>query len=278
MTEVPKAIRKNGMIFLDIQINGHSVEFLFDSGAHWTIVSNRVWRDIGMPTMQPSNIRVYSATHTHVPSAGILEAEVGFGGETTSAPLMISTSDDTPNLLGRNWIPLLLDFDMNQLLYQGVVLKRGTQDLQKKFRLLKHMRQSVWSNGFFADVKCRNANINMLIDTGPHVTSIGTKLWKKLGQPPLSPAPKLWDMAGVEIPIRGQFTTSIEYEDQEVILLPLLVHYSDDPAVLGIDWLESGLNLNFNEIFHNLHFQMPTTYTDKKQSEAESEEKPNPTE
>lgn len=165
----------------------------------------------------------------------------------------VSESDDVKWFFGRSWFPVILHLDLNQLIYNGVVSDLGTRQSSLVRRKGLDMQGAAWSKPFVYDVEYEGKAFEMEINIGSHVSIIGKRLWRKLGRPALERL--TWPVhcsANQEIPMMGKMRTTIRYKGQEISNLCLLVRESDNAPLLGVDRLEKGLQLDFNEIFAHL--------------------------
>ncbi|KAI9551724.1 hypothetical protein GHT06_022061 [Daphnia sinensis] len=213
MAEVRK---DHGRIFLNVMINNHPVEMLLDSGAHSAVINNRIWRAMGKPELLETNASFISCTKT-------------------------------------SWFPLILHLDLNKLIYDGVIYHLETRESSFIRRKELDMQGAIWSKPFVCDVECEGTTIEMEIDIGSHVSIIGKRLWRKLGRPALEPLTgPVHCTANQEIPMKGKMRATVRYKDKKISNLSLLVQENDESPLLGVDWLEAGLRLDFNEIFVHL--------------------------
>ena len=100
-------------------------------------------------------------------------------------------------------------------------------------------------------------NLTMEVDTGASVTIISEatlrSIWRTQSVPLLHPTDvRLRTYTGEGIPVVGQLTVKVRYQDQEQEL-PLVVVAGDGPSLLRRDWLAK-LRLEWKHIF-NMHAQ-----------------------
>ncbi|EFO91976.1 hypothetical protein CRE_11440 [Caenorhabditis remanei] len=88
-------------IYRQVQINGHCVKMLLDTGADITLLSQNDWTALGRPKLEKPTIKVKSATHEPVKIFGSLHCKYMMNGRQESGVAFVSNTD---TLLGRDWI------------------------------------------------------------------------------------------------------------------------------------------------------------------------------
>ncbi|KAI4895153.1 hypothetical protein NFI96_009265 [Prochilodus magdalenae] len=103
--------------------------------------------------------------------------------------------------------------------------------------------------GIMVDVEVEGKPVSMQLDTGAAVTLVPERVYNvALSHLPLEESKmQLSTFSGENIPLLGQVTVKVKYEDQRANL-PLVIVRGDRPALLGRNWL-SQLKLNWKGIF-----------------------------
>ena len=60
--EIVKSIQGQDLVMVQLQVNGKKCEFEVDSGARDNFCSERVWKKLGQPVLQPPTLRYVSDT------------------------------------------------------------------------------------------------------------------------------------------------------------------------------------------------------------------------
>lgn len=93
---------KNGKkIFLDVVINGRKMEMLYDPGAAYSVISERLWKKVGSPKLAATeNLVAY--TGVEVPTLGISEVNVRAFNTEKVLKIHVVKDEDLP-LFGLDW-------------------------------------------------------------------------------------------------------------------------------------------------------------------------------
>ncbi|CAH8655864.1 unnamed protein product [Dicrocoelium dendriticum] len=91
--------------FVDVQINGQTVRLQLDTASDITIISEKLWRSLGSPPVQPTLQSATSACGGHVQLTGQLHCTVYFRGVTFDGICYIAKAN--LNLLGLDWLEQL---------------------------------------------------------------------------------------------------------------------------------------------------------------------------
>uniref|UniRef100_A0A914VKS3 RNA-directed DNA polymerase n=1 Tax=Plectus sambesii TaxID=2011161 RepID=A0A914VKS3_9BILA len=112
-----EAENDNRIYEAELQINGRPARLEVDTGAALTIVSTRLWQEIGSPTLKKSVTVCRSFTGHEVKVRGQADVDVDYNGK--FARLMMLVTDTNQNLMGRPWIRALAIHDISKLYTPG---------------------------------------------------------------------------------------------------------------------------------------------------------------
>ncbi|XP_041435047.1 uncharacterized protein K02A2.6-like [Xenopus laevis] len=91
-------------IHIKLEIDGHPVNMLLDTGASVSLISEFVYKNcLGGIALQNSPLHLTSYTGEKIPVLGQIQAPVTYEGQSFILPLVVVKSD-RPTLLGRNWL------------------------------------------------------------------------------------------------------------------------------------------------------------------------------
>lgn len=90
---------------------------------------------------------------------------------------------------------------------------------------------------------------SFVIDTGSHHTILSKKVWKRIGQPALSPSKiDLQAASGTYIPIKGIALVKVSFCGRDFELSVLVTDDNHTPKLLGRLWMHY-MNVDWNAIF-----------------------------
>ncbi|EGT45081.1 hypothetical protein CAEBREN_16863 [Caenorhabditis brenneri] len=98
--EAAKSVGIN-RIYKKVEINGHPISMLFDTGADVTLISRNHWTQLGKPKLQKPSITIKSANHQTIPILGSLNCNFILNGNNAQGVAYVT---DTDTLLGTEWI------------------------------------------------------------------------------------------------------------------------------------------------------------------------------
>ena len=81
-------------------------------------------------------------------------------------------------------------------------------------------------------LKCKDHNLHLELDTGSANTVVSERVWRSLGAPNLSTAPRLTAYGGFSIPILGSAQVTAKFKEEEKQHLPLVVVNRNSPSLL----------------------------------------------
>jgi hypothetical protein len=207
-----------------------------------------------------------------VPIKGIFNASISIGGKSFTLPLLVADDETTRSLIGRKWLPTLMDINWKKF-FEFETVEWYPWVCPKRIRELRALAMKWRAKQFYIKLNLNQVEIDMLLDSGATSSVAGKLYWEKLGRPHLRPAKRVMsDTTGNSIPLMGEFTVEVQHlgiTEQ----LPLLVSRIDNmPPIMGTNWFEK-VDLDFNSIFSNITFA-----EDGKTQNfiAERKEKPNP--
>lgn len=176
--------------FIDLEINGFSVTMKVDSGCHDSIINKWTWQDMGKPSLSIIQTVRRSATGKEVRLKGGLNVKVHLAGTDHYLSLQVAEGENTRNLIGRKWLPSLMDIDWNIFFYLETVTIRSNVPTRTKNKL-KAAVMTRGSKPFTLSMKIQNVEIEMMLDTGATSSIIGQAHWIQLGSPPLDPTSRI---------------------------------------------------------------------------------------
>jgi predicted aspartyl protease len=258
----------NKKFFLPVVINDKLVTMKIDSGCHDSIISSRVWQELGRPQLDPVPDKRYSATGTEVVLKGQFIARVQYAGTIFELPVQVSDSMDTRSLMGRRWFPTL-NLDWNGVFHctsnvhplQEQTEEKSNQELQMKLYRSQH---------FYIQVKVEGVNLMMMLDTGATQSIISSADWEKIGKPELKPTQiVIRDTSNKILPLTGQCTISCEYNGQKA-KVPVFVYNGQHYPLIGTNWFPQ-FKFDFNNIFAKMTFNQTACKTKPIQSSSSTE-------
>ena len=91
----------------DIIVNGKTINFVIDTGAHKTIIPESVYRKqyADIP-LKRSNVKLKSYSKNNIPVLGEMTAEVQYEGEKYTLPLIVAKGENI-SLFGRSWMKVI---------------------------------------------------------------------------------------------------------------------------------------------------------------------------
>ena len=226
--------------------NCESVEMLINSGVENSMINKLDWEKLGRPKLTPTNYALMTASGTTVDLLGQFTANVIFGQQEYELPLYVTNKDDTSNVIGWRWFPIL-DLNWNTI-FSGKDCKMR-QKLRSKHTIAKS-RQERTNEHFYITLNVEGTDLPMVLDTGASRSSIGMDHWEKLGYPKLevdSDCRPTMDIAGETMDIEGKCWVNVKYLGRHR-LLPLRVKRNSSTPVIGTNWFHS-LHFDFNSIF-----------------------------
>ncbi|XP_059617792.1 uncharacterized protein K02A2.6-like [Phlebotomus argentipes] len=90
--------------FIDVSINHHDVSLQYDTASDLTIISHKIWKEIGSPALTNTQIRVKDAQLNVMSILGEFECTIKLNGATHTGRCFVSGSNS--NLFGIEWIQL----------------------------------------------------------------------------------------------------------------------------------------------------------------------------
>uniref|UniRef100_A0AC35GPK8 Reverse transcriptase domain-containing protein n=1 Tax=Panagrolaimus sp. PS1159 TaxID=55785 RepID=A0AC35GPK8_9BILA len=88
-------------IIIEAKVNGHKISFQHDTGAATTVISERIWKEIGSPALCTTDIKLRSY-NGHIPVIGVSHVTAQIDG--TIKDIWITVVKNGDALLGRDWI------------------------------------------------------------------------------------------------------------------------------------------------------------------------------
>ncbi|XP_071843672.1 uncharacterized protein [Apostichopus japonicus] len=103
--DVKEAIKEN------VTVNGHDVTFEIDTGASFTIISEKQYDSIGKIKLSQSYINLRTYTGETLNILGMFTADIDYMGRSSKLPLYVVVGEGL-SLIGRNWlVELKLDWE-----------------------------------------------------------------------------------------------------------------------------------------------------------------------
>lgn len=115
LNHLPSPSRVNKPLRTTLQINGVTVNMEIDTGAGYTLISEKKWEELGRPNLKESSIRLRTYTGEPVKICREFEAEVRLKDQCKQLPVLVAGGNGPP-LVGRNWLRALR-LDWEQILH-----------------------------------------------------------------------------------------------------------------------------------------------------------------
>jgi hypothetical protein len=238
---------------LPIVINDKLVTMKIDSGCHDSIISIRVWQELGRPQLDPVPYKRYSATGAEVVLKGQFIARVKYAGMTFELPVQVSNRMDTRSLMGRRWFPTL-NLDWNGVFHCTSIVHPLKEQTERQ-RLQELQMTLIRTTAINIKVKVDGFDLMMMFDTGATQSKLSSTDWEKIGKPELKPTQiVIRDTSNTIMPLTGQCTISCEYNGQKANVPVLVSSGQYAYSVIGTDWFQR-IKFDFNSIFENLKFK-----------------------
>ncbi|KAI7789894.1 hypothetical protein IRJ41_014004, partial [Triplophysa rosa] len=91
-------------IYIDLQLNGQTVNMQLDTGASLSVISDHIYRDkLYDSVLRPTSIHLTSYTGDNIPVLGEIQVAVTYEDQQCSLPLVV-VKGNKPPLMGRNWL------------------------------------------------------------------------------------------------------------------------------------------------------------------------------
>nr|CAH0099936.1 unnamed protein product [Daphnia galeata] len=239
--------------FLELKINGCDLKMKMDTGCNDPIINRRKWQKIGEPKLDDTSIKRRSAMGL-VPIKGIFNASITIDGKSFTLPLLVADDETTRSLIGRKWLPTLMNINWNQFFELETVHWVSPCISPKRILELRALAMKWRTKYFCIKLKLNKIEFDMILDSGATSSVAGESYWEKLGKPNLRPAErKMPDTSGNSIPLMGEFTVEVEYLNK-TSQLPLLVSSNEKmPLIIGTNWF-GHVDIDFNSIFASITF------------------------
>ncbi len=238
--------------YLKVQLNKILVKMKIDSGCHNAIINLKVWRALGSPKLKPCKVKRLGSSGVEVIVLGYFIATVNYLGRSFHLPIQVSGKEDTRNLLGRRWFPIL-NLNWNRIFHRELLpqiprFRRADEIPQLPVDFLNEVR----TKHFYVTIFVNGVNLRMLFDSGAYHSKIGIIEWERLGCPTLEPCNiTILDTANNPLDLKGQLRVDVRYKGEVYGQLLLLVVNKRSKRILGTDWYRC-IKFDFNKIFSNI--------------------------
>lgn len=111
---LPDPNRSTKPLVTTLDIDGRKVTMEIDTGAGFTIFSEKEWRNHGSPKLEDTQVRLRTYTGQPVDITGKFVAEVSVHEQSKQLPILVA-GGNRPSLCGRNWLRAMR-LDWNQIL------------------------------------------------------------------------------------------------------------------------------------------------------------------
>ncbi|KAK6042900.1 hypothetical protein COOONC_19596 [Cooperia oncophora] len=88
-------------VYIDAVVNNYSVKFLLDTGSDITLLNEKIWKKMGSPALEKTNIVVKNASGDYMKIHGKLKCKITMKGVTTEGDAYVTPYN---SLLGLEWI------------------------------------------------------------------------------------------------------------------------------------------------------------------------------
>ncbi|KAK6054064.1 retroviral aspartyl protease [Cooperia oncophora] len=88
-------------VYIDAVVNNYSVKFLLDTGSDITLLNEKIWKKMGSPALEKTNIVVKNASGDTMKIYGKLKCKITMKGVTTEGDAYVTPHN---SLLGLEWI------------------------------------------------------------------------------------------------------------------------------------------------------------------------------
>ncbi|KAK6054650.1 retroviral aspartyl protease [Cooperia oncophora] len=88
-------------VYIDAVVNNYSVKFLLDTGSDITLLNEKIWKKMGSPALEKTNIVVKNASGDSMKIYGKLKCKITMKGVTTEGDAYVTPYN---SLLGLEWI------------------------------------------------------------------------------------------------------------------------------------------------------------------------------
>ncbi|XP_055585498.1 uncharacterized protein K02A2.6-like [Uranotaenia lowii] len=136
--------------FASVLVNGQPVSLQIDSASDISIISSKVWEQIGKPTMKPSSSQATNASGQPLTLLGEFNCEVTINGQTQQARCFV-TSVSGLNLIGIEWLDLfdLWSIPFKSICNQIAIFSPERIDKEIKQMMVQHKQLFSGSLGHF---------------------------------------------------------------------------------------------------------------------------------
>jgi predicted aspartyl protease len=108
--------RITGHYYVDICVEGTTIQMVLDTGASVSVVGQATWEVIGKPPLTPNTGTRYTpmidAAQKAIPCKGSCKVKVNYNGREGVLPLLVRTEQNCQSIVGTDWFETL-KFDFN---------------------------------------------------------------------------------------------------------------------------------------------------------------------
>ena len=232
--------------------NCELVEMLIDSGAEDSKINKLTWEKLGRPELTPTCFRLIMASGAAVDLLGQFNASIILDQHEYELPLYVTVRDDTTNVIGWQWFPILDRLNWNSIFGRKHCKIRQISHTAKKKHDFSKSRQQRATQHYYITLTAEGVDLPMILDTGASYSLIDMAHWEKLGKPKCkldSDRRPMIDGSGAKLDIAGICWVKVKYQGKQKLLpLRVLRNYDSEP-IIGVNWFHS-LNFDFNSIFN----------------------------
>lgn len=240
--------------YLKVKLNNKVVKMKIDSGCHNSIINLKVWRALGSPKLKPCKAKRFGSSGAEVIIIGYFIVKVSYLGRSFDLPIQVSGKEDTRNLIGRRWFPIL-NLNWNRIFHRECLpyiprFRQADEIPMLPADFLKEVR----TKHFYVTIFVNGVKIRILFDSGATHTKIGIIEWERLGCPTLEPCNMtILDTANQPLDIKGQLRVNVRYKGEEhrQLLLVVMNKRGNNKCILGTNWYRC-IKFDFNKIFSNI--------------------------
>ncbi len=259
--------------YLRVKVNNciPTIKLEIAFGMDLAIINKKTYEKLGVKFLhQDENTNLYGRSGAKVALLGYFFATVNLHGRLFFLPLYVTNENDTPNLVGREWLNIL-GLNLNPIFKPYSLLREQYESPFLDNKYLKIQRKSIHQENDsikpFRIPVCLSASelktvfeTKMIIDSAVKYSRISYDLWENMGRPHLEDCNNVTvsDIANVPLDFAGWFMAKVNFPTLggEVYDLPLLVtaqrnteqrKTQDTHNIFGRNWFHLE-ELDFNEI------------------------------
>ena len=232
--------------------NCELLNMLIDSGSGRSMINKLTWEKLGRPELTPTCFELIAASGAAVNLLGQFNANIILDQHEYELPLYVTDRDDTTNVIGWQWFPILDRLNWNTIFGRKHCKIRQTSHTAKKKHDFSKSRQQRATQHYYITLNAEGVDLLMMLDTGTSRSLIGMADWEKLGKPKCklnSDCPLMIDGSGAKLDIAGICWVKVKYLGKQKLLPLRIIRNYDLEPIIGTNWFHS-LNFDFNSIFN----------------------------